>query len=68
MGFKSYVIDRVGQVKILCLLTRWVGGSKKGSKHAYVIYEWSLIYCVSKKIAKKADEHRNLLEYDQNSD
>ena len=43
MGFKeSYVIDRVGQVKILGLLTRWVGGSKKASKYAYVIYEWSL--------------------------
>ena len=24
------------------MLTRWVGGSKKGPKHAYVIYEWSL--------------------------
>ena len=43
VGFKkSYVINRVGQAKILCLLTRWVGGSKKGQKYAYVIYEWSL--------------------------
>ena len=43
MGFKTaYIIDRVGQVKILCFLTRWVGASKKGPKHAYVIYEWSL--------------------------
>ena len=40
---KSYVINRVGLAKILCLLTRWVGGSKKGLKHAYVIFEWSLI-------------------------
>ena len=31
-----------GSSKILCLLTRWVGGSKKGPKHACVIYEWSL--------------------------
>ena len=44
MGFKkSYVINRVGQEKILCLLTRWVGGSKKGPKYAYIIFEWSLI-------------------------
>ena len=43
VGFKkSYVINRVGETKILCLLTRWVGGSKKGQKYAYVIYEWSL--------------------------
>ena len=42
VGFKrSYVIDRVGRAKILCLLTRWVGGSKKGQKYAYVIYESS---------------------------
>ena len=42
VGFKkSYIIKGVGQGKILCLLTRWVGGSKKGPKHAYVIYEWS---------------------------
>ena len=43
MGLKkSYVINRVGLAKILCLLTRWVGGSKIGLKHAYVIFEWSL--------------------------
>ena len=40
---KSYVINRVGLAKILRLLTRWVGGSKIGLKHAYVIFEWSLI-------------------------
>ena len=39
---KSYVINGVGHEKILCLLTRWVGGSKKGLKHAYVTFEWSL--------------------------
>ena len=44
VGFKkSYVINRGGSCKILRLLTRWVGGSKKGLKHAYVIFEWSLI-------------------------
>ena len=52
VGFKkSYIINRVGQVKILCLLKSWVGGSKKGQKYAYVIYEWSLIYfhtCLTK--------------------
>ena len=43
MGFqKSYVIIRVGHDKCLRLLTRWVGGVKKGQKHAYVIFEWSL--------------------------
>ena len=43
VGFKkTYVIIRVSQAKILCLLTWWVVGSKKGQKHAYVIYEWSL--------------------------
>ena len=43
MGLKkSYVINRVGLAKILRLLTRWVGGSKIGLKHAYVIFEWSL--------------------------
>ena len=39
---KSYVITGVGHAKILRLLTRWVGGSKKDLKHAYVIFEWSL--------------------------
>ena len=30
VGFKkSYVIIRVGLAKIICLLTKWVGGSKK---------------------------------------
>ena len=43
MGFqKSYVIFRVGHGKSLRLITRWVGGVKKGPKHAYVIFEWSL--------------------------
>ena len=43
LGFqKSYVIFRVGHGKCLCLLTRWVGGVKKGQKYAYVIFEWSL--------------------------
>ena len=37
VGFnKSYIINRVGQAKILCMLTRWVGGFKKGPKYAYV--------------------------------
>ena len=45
VGFKkSYVINRGGSCKILRLLTRWVGGSKKALKHAYVIFEWSLMY------------------------
>ena len=39
---KSYVITGVGHAKILRLLTRWVGGSKKDLKYAYVIFEWSL--------------------------
>ena len=38
---KSYVIVRVGHDKCLCSITRWVGGVKKGQKHAYVIFEWS---------------------------
>ena len=43
MGFqKSYVIVRVGYGKWLRPITRWVGGVKKGQKHAYVIFEWSL--------------------------
>ena len=29
--------------KLLRLLTRWVGGLEKGQKHAYVIFEWSLM-------------------------
>ena len=43
MGFqKSFVIFRVGHGKCLHLITRWVGGVKKGPKHAYVIFEGSL--------------------------
>ena len=43
MGLKkSYVIIGVGHDKILCLLTRWVGGSKTDLQYAYVIFEWSL--------------------------
>ena len=43
VGFqKHYVIIRVGHGKCLRLLTRWVGGVKKGQKHAYVVFEWSL--------------------------
>ena len=44
VGFqKSYVIVRLGHGKCLRPITRWVGGVKKGQKHAYVIFEWSLI-------------------------
>ena len=44
VGFqKYYVIIRVGHGRCLCLLTRWVGGVKKGQKNAYVIFEWSLM-------------------------
>ena len=40
VGFrKSYVIFRVGHSKCLRLLTRWVGGVKKGKIYAYVIFE-----------------------------
>ena len=43
VGFqKNYVIFKVGHWKLLRPLTRWVGGLKKGQKHAYVIFEWSL--------------------------
>ena len=43
LGFqKSYVIFRVGHGKGLRLITRWVGGVKKGQKRAYVILEWSV--------------------------
>ena len=42
VGFrKSYVIYRLGHGKCLRPITRWVGGVKKGQKHAYVIFEWS---------------------------
>ena len=40
---KCYVIVRVGHGKCLRPITRWVGGVKKGQKHAYVIFEWSLM-------------------------
>ena len=43
---KSYVIVRVGHGKCLRSITRWVGGVKKGQKHAYVIFEWSLIMTI----------------------
>ena len=43
VGFqKYYVILRVGRGKCLRLITMWVGGVKKGQKHAYVMFEWSL--------------------------
>ena len=43
VGFqKYYVIFRVGHGRCLRLITRLVGGVKKGQKHAYVIFEWSL--------------------------
>ena len=41
---KSYVIFRVGHGKYLRLLTRWVGGVKKGLKYAYMIFERSLMH------------------------
>ena len=44
VGFrKYYIIFRVGHGKCLRPITRWVGGVKKGQKHAYVIFEWSLM-------------------------
>ena len=42
VGVKSDTV-RLGHGKCLRLLTRWLGGVKKGLKHAYVIFEWSLI-------------------------
>ena len=39
---KSYIIFKVGNGKCLRLLTRWVGEVKKGHKHAYIMFEWSL--------------------------
>ena len=42
---KCYVIVRVGHGKCLRPITRWVVGVKKGQKHAYVIFEWSLRKC-----------------------
>ena len=54
VGFKkSYVIYRVGQAKILCLLIRWVGRSIKGPKYAYVLYERSLVIKTSIEAFKK---------------
>ena len=35
----------MGHGKCLRLITLWVGGVKKGPKHAYVIFEWSLRNC-----------------------
>ena len=55
MGFqKSYVIFQVGHGKCLRLITRWVGRVKKGPKHAYVIFEWSLQEGQSGKYANKS--------------
>ena len=43
VGFQeSYVIFRVGHGKCLRPITSWMGGVKKGQKHAYIIFEWSL--------------------------
>ena len=44
--------------KILHLLTRWVGVSKKGQKHAYVIYEGSLA-TVCERIFNKIEKYIN---------
>ena len=53
-GFQNILCNlQVGFGKILCMLTRWVGGSKKGPKYAYVIYEWSLTHAVSASKAIK---------------
>ena len=50
VGFQeSYDIFRVSRGKCLCPITRWVGGMKKGLKHAYVIFEWSLTYILLQK-------------------
>ena len=52
VGFqKYYVIFRVGHGKCLRLITRWVGGVKKGPKYAYVIFEWSLTEEFSSNLA-----------------
>ena len=40
---KYYIIFRLGHGKYLRLITRWVGGVKKGQNNAYVIFEWSLM-------------------------
>ena len=58
VGFqKSYVIFRLGHDKCLRLLTRWVGGVKKGRKHAYVIFEWSLINLENLLLLSLNSEH-----------
>ena len=49
VGFwKSYVIVRVGHGKCLRPLTKWVDWLKKGQKHAYVIFEWSLMLIIDR--------------------
>ena len=40
------VMFEVGMKKCWRLLIKWVGGSKKGQKHADIILEWSLISLV----------------------
>ena len=45
----------VGQAKILHLLTRWLGRSKKGLKSTYVIHEWSVSQRASKILAFKVE-------------
>ena len=60
VGFrKSYVIFRVGHGKCLRPITRWVGGVKKGQKHAYVIFEWSLSMSnnMVASVRKKRQQH-----------
>lgn len=37
---KTYVSYKVGNAKILCILTRRVDGSKKGLKFVYKTSEW----------------------------
>ena len=46
---------------ILCCLSAFVTQKVNFRRWVY------LFYCASKKIEEKADEHRNLLEYEQNS-
>ena len=67
MGFqKSYVIFRVGHGKGLRLITRWVGGVKKGQKRAYLVLEWSLRHaempCVPVLLTKESP--RSEINYD----
>ena len=42
----------MGHGKCLRPITRWVGGVKKGQKHAYVIFEWSLATTLYTKISR----------------